>query len=164
MNAATNEATVLQLKKFLNSGLSLEEACEALDIDEDAAKLYLNTENSRKVVSAEELVSKYKPLAVEALARYVLDPTEEWVPAKVAGAIFLAKGEGELPEFPIDKLSDMYKKMKEVVDREDVKVDDKTKSTYSLNNPSPATTVVEVGKKETKNPFGNIDAGMMKLN
>lgn len=153
-NAVANDALILQFRKMVKDGISVEDACESLDLDYDAVKYYLAAEGSTKVVTAEELIAEYKPKAIRALASFALDPTEEWGPAKVSAAMFLAKGDGALPEFPIDKLSERFKKMKEIVDKADVVVNEA--STYSMNNPSPATTVVDV-----KNPF---DKSVSKLN
>lgn len=157
---SVDKGVVVQLRQLLKDGISLEDACEALQLDIDAVRMYLETASSKRVMTAEELISEYKPKAIAALASYALDPMEEWCPAKVGAAIFLAKGEGELPEFPVDKLSDMFKKMRGVVDEQDVSV--------SLTNKPSNSTIVEVksdvAKKKELKDIPDVMKGMQVMN
>ncbi len=144
METKDTDTLGIQLKKLISNGQSLEEASELLGIDADAAKIFISNDMG-KVMDADELLKKYKAQCVEILFRIAADDTIDNITARVQAAKVFVEGRGELPEFPVDKLSDMYKKMKGVVE----------KGTSTINNPSPATSIVSVKFNEKIKQLNN---------
>lgn len=138
---ASESAKNIQLKALIKSGIPLEEACEVLNLDFDAARLYLNGDTG-KVKDIDELIRKYQPDIIEMLYRVAMDDTLENTSARVSAAKVIVEGRGEIPAFSVDKLSEMYKKMRGVVE--------KAEASLTINTPSPATTTVNVNGQVEK--------------
>lgn len=134
---AIDKTSCIQLRALVESGLSVEEAAEALDLDVDAAKDYLTGEYNREV-TAEELIKRYKPQMIQVLANIALDDTLENVAARVSAAKVFVEGKGETPELPVDKLSEAYRKMKQVIEKQ------QNASNTTVTNPSPSTSIITV--------------------
>lgn len=128
----------VQLKALVESGLPVEDAAASLDLDPEAALDYINGLYSQKEVTAEDLIKKYRPAMIQVLADIALDTTCENTSARVAAARVFVTGEGVTPELPVDKLSETYKKMRAVIEKQH------TTKPATITNPSPSTTIVEV--------------------
>lgn len=139
---AIDKASCIQLRALVESGLSVEEAAEAMDLDVDAAKDYLTGEYNREV-TAEELIKRYKPQMIQVLANIALDETLENVAARVSAAKVFVEGKGETPELPVDKLSEAYRKMKQVIEKQ------QQASNTTVTNPSPSTSIITVKASAT---------------
>ena len=134
----TTDPIEIQLNALLDSGVSLEDACETLGIDVDGAKAFLGSK-SKKEVGVEDILKEYKPICLRALISIGLDPEIENVSARVAALKIIVDGGGELPQLPIDKFSDAFKKMKEITGG--------YKRSETLTTPSATTVQVDI-----KNP------------
>lgn len=111
-----NDSTIeIQLKTLLNSGVSLEDACDQLELDRDAAELYIKG-GMEQNKSVDDLIKEFKPICLKALIEIGLDRGIENISARVTALKTVVEGEGEFPAMPVDKLSAMYKKMKGVVE------------------------------------------------
>lgn len=104
----------IQLKTLLDSGISLEDACETLSLDIDGARAFLIAQEGEEI-SAEDFLKENKIIALRALLNIGLDTAIENVSARVSALKIIAEGAGELPQLPVDKYSEMFKKMKGVV-------------------------------------------------
>jgi len=136
---ATDQASNNQLKALLKAGVPLADACESLNLDEEAARLFLETDNN-KVVTVDELIQKFRPKCIEILYNIACDDTLENTGARVSAAKVIVDGKGEVPEFSVDKLSEMYKQMRSIVD----------KAAETITAPSPSTTIVSVNVENQK--------------
>jgi len=76
---------------------------------------------------------------IEVLASIALDSTLENISARVAAAKVFVEGKGETPELPVDKLSEAYKKMRSVIEKQ------QTSKVTTITNPSPSTSIINVG-------------------
>jgi hypothetical protein len=110
----TDNAKAIQLKTMLAGGNSLEEACELLEIDVDAARTFLDGSLSGEM-SCDEIIKKEKPEMLRILAAIAKDESIENVSARVAAAKVFVEGKGQGPELDVDKLSEYYQKMKGAV-------------------------------------------------
>lgn len=144
--SAVETAKNVQLKALIKSGIPLEEACEVLNLDFDAARLYLS-EDIGKTRDIDELIKKYQPDLIEMLYRIAMDDTIENTSARVSAAKVIVDGRGEVPAFSVDKLSEMYKKMRGVVE--------KAEASLTTTTPSPSTTTVNVNGIEKKEDYAS---------
>lgn len=133
----------LKLRKLLENGFTLEDSCETLELDIEGARAYLMAQ-SKKEVSADDFLKENKLVALKALMTIGLDSSIENVSARVAALRIIAEGEGEMPELPVDKYSELFAKMKERVGSYKV-VENKTK-TVSLENKVPENKKEEYEK------------------
>ena len=136
---AIEQVSGVQLRALVESGLSVEDAAISLDLDPEAAIDYINGFYSQREVTVEELIKKYKPQMIEVLASIALDSTLENISARVAAAKVFVEGKGETPELPVDKLSEAYKKMRTVIEKQ------QNSKVTTITNPSPSTSIINVG-------------------
>lgn len=111
-----NNDVSLQLKTLLENGISLEDACETLGLDEDGARAFLSSE-SKKEVSAEDFIKEHKLICLRALVNIGLDSSIDNTSARVSALKIIVEGAGEMPALPIDKYSEVFKKMKNVTNK-----------------------------------------------
>ena len=133
---AKEEVVNIQLKSMIKSGIPLEDACQVLNLDFEAAKLYLSGDLGVEE-DVDELIKKYKPKLVTLLYNIACDASIENVAARVSAARTIVEGKGEIPEFSVDKLSEMYRKMRGIVEKAE-------NSSSTISNPNPSTTIVDV--------------------
>jgi len=99
----------LQLRALIRQGLSIIEASQAMGIDEDAARLALDS-SSNKSYTVDELIAKHKPRVVEILMQIAeLSDNDN---ARVKACQILLTGQGELPGMNLAKLNERFEKMK----------------------------------------------------
>ena len=147
MNKLKTNPVIIQLKRIMEGGASLEDACELCDVDIEFAKGFITGDGSlsiseadkNKEISAEDIINKNKAKVAQALVNIALDNDIENISARVAAARIIIEGKGELPEFPVDKLGERYKKMLNVVGKY---------SSNTITNPSPSTSIVDVKMSE----------------
>jgi len=145
---AIESVTGVQLRALVESGLAVEDAANSLDLDPEAAIDYINGFYSKKEVTVEDLIKKYKPQMIEVLASIALDSSLENTSARVAAAKVFVEGKGETPELPVDKLSEAYKKMRDVIEKQ------QNGKVTTITNPSPSTSIVNVGLVSSGNGKG----------
>lgn len=112
----------------MKGGASLQDACDLLEIDIDAATMHLNGEMDKEL-DCEEIIRQEKPQMLQILARIAKDESIENVSARVAAAKVFVEGKGEIPELNVDKLSELYKKMKGAVSSQEKAISIPTKHT-----------------------------------
>lgn len=137
----TADISIVQLKAMIKAGASLEEACEVLELDVDAAMMYLNNENEKEI-SCEEIIRQKKPRMLQILAEIAEDVTIENVSARVAAARVFVEGKGELPELPVDKLSELFAKMKGAVSKQEAEMSKGKNSVVTTNQTTTTLSLV----------------------
>lgn len=102
-----------QLQTLIHQeGLSLEEASQALGIDIASAELILGA-SIREETSLQQLVERYRPVAVEVLADIMQTGENESARVKAAGLIL--EGKGVIPDVNVVDLSQRFEKMKRAI-------------------------------------------------
>ena len=103
-------AANMQLMKLVESGLSVKEAAEALGLEVSSAEMAVQSiKEPAREVTLEELITSYKPKAVEVLANVMLHGENE--SARVKAAQIILEGQGQLPEIHAVKLRSMLDKV-----------------------------------------------------
>lgn len=107
----------IQLRSLIENGVSLEEAAQLLDLDIDAVKMALMINRApRSTLDAEKLIEENRGAVVQALLNIGLqnDGIEYNAAVRVQALKIIYEGKGKLDEIPVNKLSEQFKKMKEV--------------------------------------------------
>lgn len=102
----------IQMRALINNGLTPEEVAQCLDLDPDAVRLSLDLE-AKKSVDAEELIEKHRAGCIQALIDIGMD-SDINAGIRVRALQVIVDKRGESINLPVDKLSESYKKMKQV--------------------------------------------------
>lgn len=139
-----------QLQALVDAGIPIEDAAESLELEPEAALLYLTSSTKAVDQNADELFKQYTPRMIEVLATIALDESEHSSVRVSAAKVIVDRGESEGPQIPVDKLSEACRRMKSVIDKQ-------KSAPITISNPSPSTTVVDV---KPRNGVGSIGSAI----
>jgi hypothetical protein len=114
-----------QLAKLVQEGLTIEQACRALNLDVDAGQMAMMSTGAskNKVVSLGELVESFKPQAVEILME--IAKMGERDADRVKACQILLEGKGIMPEVNAagaSNLIEMFEQMKRATNMPSAKI------------------------------------------
>jgi len=105
-----------QLMQLIEQGFSVEDVAAMHGLDPSALRCALESAVSLRKRTVEELQARYAPEMVEVLAEIALSSSAN-DSARVAAAKTIIEGKGIVPEQGASKLSEMFKRMKVVVEQ-----------------------------------------------
>lgn len=126
-----------QLRALVNAGIPLEDAAESLELEPEAALLYITQNVVAVDEDADSLYKKYTPKMINILATIAEDETEPSSVRVSAAKVIVDRGQSDGPQIPVDKLSEACKRMKSVIDKQ-------RSAPITISNPSPSTTIVDI--------------------
>jgi hypothetical protein len=105
----------IQLRALIEAGLSMEEAAQCLELDIEAVKLTMLTGVAKRTIDADKLIEESRADCIQALIDIGLNKTGQYNPnTRIQAIRVLMEGKSSVAEIPVNKLSETYKKMKDV--------------------------------------------------
>jgi hypothetical protein len=124
---------IQKIKKVMkDTGCSVVEACEALNVDCDASMLS-SMANSGEEYSLAEIIDKGKLRAAQVLVDIIDDPSAE-NKDRIAAAKIVLIGSGELPQLGANAYEDRFKKFDEIRRRYELGAANVIEVTDSVNH------------------------------
>lgn len=145
-----------KLQRFIDEGLSIEDACGILNLDIDSAKLALQANDINDELSScgneiNEILKVAKPKALKALINIGLDVRVDNVSARVAALRSVAEFDEDNKNVDKNRILELYAKMQEVAKKYDeelrVSKENKEVTTVVIDNKHSTTVTSESNKK-----------------